>query len=88
METTLPTFKEIRKFLKPWLDEKTNWSESAVKIYRENKNIVVKVCYAIIYDQNHKQRHIFEEVKEYLTKAGFQHNGGGGFSRKENLVES
>ena len=87
MENTLPTYKEIRKFLKNWLDEKTGWSNSLVKLYRENKSIVVKVCYSVIYDKQHKQRHIFEEIEAYLTKAGFTHNGGGGFKRKENLVD-
>lgn len=88
MENTLPTFKEIRGFLKPWLDEKTDWSRSLVKIYRENKNIVVKVCYSVIYHKTHEKRPILEKIEEYLTKAGFTHNNAGTFKRKENLVES
>lgn len=89
MENTQPTFKEIRKFLKPWLEVSSDWSEAAVKIFRENKTkIVVKVCYSIVYDKNHKQRNILNEVEAYLTKAGFEHNGHGTFKRKENLEVS
>lgn len=87
MENQLPTFADVRKALKPWLNEKTNWSGKALKLFRTKKNITVVVCYSIIYDKTHKQRYIFNEVEKILTNAGFTHNGLGTFKREENLVD-
>ena len=91
MENQIPTYKEIRKFLKPYTEEKTEWNESAVKVYTQNKHIIVKVCFYLVYKQmnneKHPKHHILTEVTEYLTKAGFTDNGNGNFKRKENLVD-
>jgi len=92
MENQLPTYKEVRKALKPYLDKKSEWNESAVKVYKQNEHIIVKVCFYLVYkemnNEKHPKRYILTEVREYLTKAGFTDEGSGNFKRKINLVDS
>lgn len=87
MENKKPTFVEIRKFLKPWLDVKTKWDNNIVKIYKSNGNIVVIICYSLIYYNTAKDRPMLKQIREYLIESGFDDEKSGGFIRKENLVD-
>ena len=81
------TFVEIRKFLKPWLNTKSRWNENIAKIYKSNGNLVVSICYSIIYDNKPSDILMIEEIKNYLIQRGFDYDGSGRFTRKENLVD-
>jgi hypothetical protein len=82
------TFIEIRKFLKPWLNTKSRWNENTVKIYKSNDKLVVSVCYSIIYDNKPSDNFMIQQIKNYLIQRGFDYDGSGRFTRKENLVDS